>query len=137
MKSGMRAMIAISVLITARLVATATAAPAITDASGQWFCKPDDPHHPQIQIDFVEDAYRRCDQHICSIYALSPVESVGDNIRITFGDGGVLNAPVNGARYTETVTVGDTSIVSRGVCEFRSLDDLYIESTQVPERARL
>ena len=46
----------------------------ITDAAGQWYCLPDDPRHPQIQIDFIEDAYRRCDQHICSIYELSPVE---------------------------------------------------------------
>lgn len=120
-------MIAISILISARLVATAAADPSITDASGQWFCQPDDPHHPQIQIDFVEGAYRRCDQHICSIYELSPVELVGDDIRISFGDVGVLNAPANGARYTETVTIGGTRIVSHGGCEFRSLDELYLE----------
>jgi hypothetical protein len=137
MKSGMRTMIAISVLITMRLVASAAADPAITDASGQWFCQPDDPHHPQIQIDFVEAAYRRCDQHIYLIYALSPVEAFGDDIRITFGDIGVLNAPSDGTRYTETVTIGGTSVVSRGGCEFRSLDDLYLENPQVPERARL
>lgn len=123
----MRAMIAISVLIMARLATTAMADPAITDASGQWFCQPDDPRHPQIQIDFIEGAYRRCDQHICSIYALSPVEALGEDIRITFGDVGVLDAPANGARYTETVTVGTSSIVSRGSCEFRSLDELYLE----------
>ena len=127
MKSGMRATIVISVLIMARLATTAMADPAITDASGQWFCQPDDPRHPQIQIDFVEGAYRRCDQHICSIYALSPVEALGEDIRITFGDVGTLDAPANGARYTETVTVGTTSIVSHGSCEFRSLDELYLE----------
>jgi len=127
MKPGMRMMIALTVLITARLVATATADPAITDASGQWFCQPDDPHHPQIQIDFIEDAYRRCDQHICSIYALSPVESLGDDIRIKFGGIGVLDAPAHGARYTETVTIGGTRIVSHGSCEFRHLDELYLE----------
>lgn len=127
MKSGMRAMIAISVLITARLVASAAADPAITDASGQWFCQPDDPRHPQIQIDFIEDAYRRCDQHICSTYPLSPVEALGQDIRITFGDVGILDARANGARYTETVTVGTSRIVSRGSCAFRSLDELYLE----------
>ena len=139
MKSGMRAMIAISVLITARLVATATAAPAITDASGQWFCQPDDPHHPQIQIDFVEDAYRRCDQHICSIYDLSPVEQAGDHVRITFGGVGVMEASPDGARYVETVKVGGTRIINQGSCTFRSLDDLHLENTQAatPGRATL
>ena len=123
----MRVMMVISVLMTVRLVATAAADPAISDASGQWFCLPDNPRHPQIQIDFVEGAYRRCDQHICSIYALSPVESIGDDIRITFGDDGVLDARANGARYTETVSVGRTPIVSHGSCEFKSLDELYLE----------
>jgi hypothetical protein len=135
----MRAMIAISVLITARLMATAVADPAITDGSGQWYYQPDDPHHPQIQIDFVEDAYRRCDQHICSIYDLSPIEQAGDHVRITFGDVGVMEASPDGARYAETVTIGDTRIINRGSCEFRSLDDLHLESTQAatPERAKL
>lgn len=127
MKSGMRATMALSVLLTARLISTAVAAPAISDASGQWFCQPDDNRHPQIQIDFVDGAYRRCDQHICSIYPLSPVESFGEDIRITFGGVGVLYAPADGTHYTETVTVGDASIVSQGVCEFRSLGELYLE----------
>lgn len=122
----MHTTIAISFLMTVRLVASA-ADPAISDASGQWFCQPDDPRHPQIQIDFVEGAYRRCDQHTCSIYTLSPVESVGDNIRITFGNDGILEAQANGAQYTETVSIGGTPIVSHGSCEFKSLDELYLE----------
>jgi hypothetical protein len=135
----MRAMIVISVLMTARLVATAAADPAITDASGQWYCLPDDPHHPQIQIDFIEDAYRRCDQHICSIYDLSPVEQAGDQVRITFGDAGVMEASPDGARYVETVTLGSARIVNRGSCAFRSLDDVHLDNTQAatPERAKL
>jgi len=135
----MRAMIAISVLITARLVATAAADPSISDGSGQWFCQPDDPRHPQIQIDFIEDAYRRCDQHICSIYDLSPVEQTGDQVRIAFGGVGVLEANADGARYVETVDVGGTQIVNQGACEFRSLDDLHLEGTQaaIPARAKL
>ena len=133
----MRAMIAISFLISARLVATAAAGPAISDASGQWFCQPDDPDQPQIQIDFIEDAYRRCDQHICSTYDLSPVEQTDDRVRITFGGVGVLDARADGTRYVETVEVGGTRIVNRGWCEFRSLDDLYIESTPTSGRLKL
>jgi hypothetical protein len=133
----MRATIAISFLISARLVATAMADPAISDASGQWFCQPDDPRQPQIQIDFIEDAYRRCDQHICSVYDLSPVEQNDDQVRITFGGVGILDARADGARYIETVEVGGTRIVNQGSCEFRSLDDLYIENTPVPERVKL
>ncbi len=133
----MRATIAISVLISARLVATAAAGPAISDASGQWFCLPDDPAQPQIQIDFIEDAYRRCDQHICSIYELSPVEQSGDQIRITFGDIGVLDARLDGTRYVETVDVGATRVINQGSCAYRSLDDLYLEDGQAPERTKL
>lgn len=132
----MRAMVAISVLMTARLVATAAADPAISDASGQWFCQPDNPAQPQIQIDFIEDAYRRCDQHICSVYDLSPVEQDGDQIRIAFGGVGILDARADGARYVETVEVGGARIVNQGSCEFRSLDDLHFESIQAPERLR-
>ena len=132
----MRTMIAISFLLTARLVATAAADPALTDASGQWYCLPDDPSQPQVQIDFTEDAYRRCDQYICSIYDLSPVEQAGDFVRITFGDVGVMEASPDGARYVETVSVGGANIVNRGSCEFRSLDDLYLESTRRTTPAR-
>lgn len=135
----MRATIALSVLLTARLVATAAADPSLADASGQWFCQPDRQDQPQIQIDFLEGAYRRCDQHICSIYPLLPVEMVDGDIRISFGGVGTLDAPANGARYVETVTVGGTDVVNRGSCAFRSLDELYIERPEAtaPERARL
>ncbi len=126
----MRATFAISVLITARLVATAAADPAISDASGQWFCLPDDPQHPQIQIDFIEDAYRRCDQHICSVYDLPSVERADDQVRITFGGVGIFDANADGSRYVETVELGLSRIINKGSCEFRSLDDLYIEKTQ-------
>lgn len=129
----MRAMIAISVLITARLVSTAIAAPSIADASGQWFCQPDDPHQPQIQIDFIEDAYRRCDEHICSIYDLSPVQSSGNHVEIAFGGVGVLEATPDGTRYVETVRVGETMITNTGSCAYRSLDDLHLETTQAAE----
>lgn len=135
----MRAVVAISALISVRLVATAMADPAISDASGQWFCQPDDPRQPQIQIDFIEDAYRRCDQHICSIYDLEPVERAGARVRISFGGIGVIEAAPDGAYYAETVTVGSTRIVNRGTCTFRSLDELHLENTQaaIPERERL
>ncbi|MEP4380599.1 MAG: hypothetical protein ABJ215_07020 [Alphaproteobacteria bacterium] len=132
----MRTMIALSVLITARLVATAAADPAITDATGQWYCLPDDPRQPQIQIDFIEDAYRRCDQHICSIYDLSPLTQSGDHVRIAFGGVGVLEARLDGSRYVETVRVGADTIINQGGCEFRHLDDLHLEGTGASASAR-
>lgn len=130
----MRAKFGISVLITARLVATAAADPAISDASGQWFCLPDDAHHPQIQIDFIEGL---CDQHICKVFYLLPVEQADDQVRIKFGGVGIFDASVDGSRYIETVELGSSRIINRGSCEFRSLDDLYIENMSTAERMKL
>ncbi len=118
----MRGLTVVSVLILSRFVATAAADPAISDASGLWNCLLDRSGQPQIQIDFTEMAYRRCDQHICSTYDLAPVEAVDTNVRIVFGGIGTFVASVDGQRYTETVTVGEARVVNHGHCEHRAAD---------------
>lgn len=120
----------ISTLLTVRLIATAAADPAISDGSGQWICIPDDSRHPQVQIDFVERVYRRCDQHTCSTFDLAFAEHDDGTVSFSFGANGQMQAADDGARYLETVVIGGQTIASRGSCSFRSLDDLYIENTE-------
>lgn len=122
MTAGMRGLTVVSILILSRFVATAAADPAISDASGLWNCLPERSGQPQIQIDFNEKVYRRCDQHICSTYELAPVEAADAGVRISFGGIGAFVASAGGRRYTETVTVGEARVVNHGHCEHRAAD---------------
>lgn len=126
----MRTTLLLSVLLSARLIVTATAAPALSDGSGQWLCLPEDWRNPQVQIDFDERVYRRCDQHTCSTFDLTPIQRDGDVVVFTFGETGEMRAAPDGTRYVETVMVGGEIISSRGSCSFRDLDELYLEDAE-------
>lgn len=126
----MRTALLISTFLAVRMIATAAADPAISEGAGQWVCVPDDSRQLQVQIDFVERIYRRCDQRTCSTFDLAFAEDGEGTVAFIFGPNGQMQVADDGAHYVETVEVGGRIITSCGACSFRSLDDLYIEDAE-------
>jgi hypothetical protein len=95
------------------------------DASGRWVCKPDQPHWPQILIDFTDKAYRRCDQNTCVSYDIESLQIENSAAIIGFAPRAVLKTGETGGTYRETMYLGDQVTEITGFCAFRADSEVY------------
>jgi hypothetical protein len=107
------------------LVALETAhAASLAERTGRWSCTPVERLAPQIEIDFVDQEYRRCDQNICSAYDLtddaSRIAVAEGRIAILFAPDSRFVAEIDGGRFTEILHRGSQEYASTGACEWHS-----------------
>lgn len=98
-----------------------TNAANLEDQQGQWTCLSPAPLAPQIQIDFEDSEYRRCDQNICSAYAMVSSDvsfhDGGAIIEIAFTTMATFRANSDGSHFSEKIVRGPTEYVIEGTCQ--------------------
>lgn len=109
--------LSLTILIAATSIAAAT--PSLAAQEGRWVCLPDDQTAPQVLVDFEENIYRRCDQNTCTSYDILSVRRHPEATEVSFAPGAILRADDDGARYTEILNRGGSTITSTGSCSFR------------------
>ena len=114
----MRRILFILAMFLAFLTA-AGATPQLSSQTGRWVCLPDSEVAPQVLVDFEEKAYRRCDQNTCVSYDILAVRRHGDLTEIAFAPDAVMRAADDGARYSEVLQRGETTLITSGACTFR------------------
>ena len=99
-------------------------AASLADRAGRWSCTPVERLAPQIEIDFVDLEYRRCDQNICSAYDLtddvSRIVVAEGRIAILFAPDSRFVAEIDGGHFTEILHRGTLEYASTGACEWHS-----------------
>lgn len=103
--------------------AVQASAASLADQSGRWSCTPTQPLTPQVEIDFEEREYRRCDQNICSAYDLAEpsarMVTMPDGVRIGFAPDSLFFSDLAGHAYTEILQRGATRHIATGTCLYR------------------
>ena len=115
---------ALAAAVVAVAVTAGANAAGIDDRRGRWSCMPTTPLAPQIEIDFTDAEYRRCDQNICSSYDLTAPEvrfgKRDRNVVIVFAPRSQFVAAGDGSHFVETIVRGANEYVSSGSCDYRA-----------------